>query len=81
MNGAHSLLIPYTREYKESSQPCTSNLYQEIFDVSEKMSKINMKEITRRVDHDIIIVSITNTLLTNTHKMECHHMLHIHCRD
>ena len=37
-------------------------MYHNVFDVSEKVSKVDVEEITRCGHHDVIVMTITNTL-------------------
>ena len=37
-------------------------MYHNVFDVAEKVSKVDVEEITRCGHHDVIVVTITNTL-------------------
>ena len=41
---------------------CASDHYHDIFDVAKEVAKVDMEEITMRCDHDVVIVTITNTL-------------------
>ena len=37
-------------------------LYHNVFDVSKKVSKVDVEEIARCGHHDVIVMTITNTL-------------------
>ena len=37
-------------------------LYHVIFDVSKEMSEVNVEEISRSSDHNVVVMTITNTL-------------------
>ena len=36
--------------------------YHEIFDISQKVSKVDMKEVTFSGDHKVVVMTITDTL-------------------
>ena len=37
-------------------------LYHEVFDVSEKVAKVDVEEVPRCGDHDVVIVSVSYPL-------------------
>ena len=61
-NGHHSRLIFY-RKYDFSLQVFTVPIvYHEVFDISKEVTKVNMKQVTSCGHHNVVIMSVTDTL-------------------
>ncbi len=38
------------------------SVYHAVFDVAQKVTKVDVEEIARRGDHDVVVVAISNAL-------------------
>lgn len=48
--------------YKFDSTFCCMVAYHVIFYISKEVTEINMEEVSRSCNHDIVVMTITNTL-------------------
>ena len=45
----------------------TTLVYHKVFDISKEMTKVNMEQVTRCGHHNVVIMSVTNTLQNMTY--------------
>ena len=74
-NGAHSRLIPCSSDdnKKLSSNCCyftDPGAYFEVLYIAKEVSKVNMEEIARCSHHDVVVMTITNTLVYQVYSLQ-----------